>query len=284
MNVKYARAEALNLLKKQNGNYNRVALEVDMLLAHVLNIDRVGLITKDEYVLESEELKRFWEFCERRVNFEPMAYLVQKKEFYGLEFYVDENVLIPRPETETLIELILPHIKNNYNIVDIGTGSGAIALTIAKLCNNIEVTAIDISENALCVAKKNAVNILGENNDVHFICADALNYIPNKKFNILVSNPPYISFNDKNNLDKDLSYEPSVALFAEDNGLHFYKSLLKNIDMYLYSGGKFFFEIGYNQGESLLEVCREYKLENVFIEKDLSLHDRFLICDNYVGT
>ena len=284
MNVKYARAEALNLLKKENGNYKTVILEVDMLLAHVLNIDRVGLITKDEYVLETEELKRFFELCERRVNFEPIAYLVHKKEFYELEFYVDENVLIPRPETETLVELVIPHIKNNYNIVDIGTGSGAIALTIAKLCNNIEVTAIDISENALCVAKKNAMNILGKNNNVHFICADALNYTPNKKFNILVSNPPYVSFNDKNSLDKDLSYEPSVALFAEDDGLHFYKSLLKNIDMYLHSGGKFFFEIGYNQGDALLEVCREYKLQNVFIEKDLSLHDRFLICDNYVGT
>jgi len=284
MNVKYARECALSLLKEHNCNYKTVMLEVDILLSYVLNIDRVALITKSEYVLKDEEFGRFWELCERRVNFEPIAYLVQKKEFYGIEFYVDANVLVPRPETETLIDLVLPHIKNNYNIIDIGTGSGAIAITFSKLCDNIQVTALDISETALFVAQKNALSILGESHNVHFICADALSYIPNKKFDIVVSNPPYVSFNDKHSLSKDISYEPSIALFSEDNGLYFYKMLLKNISLYLDGGGKFFFEIGYNQGNALLEICREYKIQNVFIEKDLSLHDRFLICDNYIDT
>lgn len=284
MNVKYARASALSLLKEHHFNYKSVVLEVDILLSYVLNIDREWLITKSEYVLKSDELVRFWELCERRVNFEPIAYLIHKKEFYGIEFYVDTNVLVPRPETETLVDLVLPHIKNNYNIIDIGTGSGVIALTLSKLCDNIHMSAIDISETALAVAQKNALSILGESHNVHFIHSDALSYIPNKKYDIVISNPPYVSFNDKNSLSKDISYEPSIALFALDNGLYFYKTLLKNINLYLRGGGKFFFEIGYNQGNALLEICREYKLDNVFIEKDLSLHDRFLICDNYVGT
>lgn len=284
MNVKYAREWALSLLKKYNCNYKTVALEVDILLSHVLNTDRVGLITKCEYVLSESESSRFWELCERRVNFEPIAYITNKKEFYGFEFYVDEAVLVPRPETETLIDLIIPHIKNNYNIIDIGTGSGAIAIVLKKLYENIFVTALDISSEALSVAQKNALSILGDENDIDFICFDALNYIPNKKYDILVSNPPYVSFNDKPSLEKDISYEPSIALFSLDNGLYFYKMILKHINLYLHSGSKFFFEIGYNQGDALLEVCKEYKIDNVFIEKDLSLHDRFLICDNYVGT
>ena len=206
--------------------------------------------------------------------------------FAGFDFYVDANVLIPRPETEELIDLVLDYAKDkdNISICDIGSGSGNIPVTLKKLFleknKNIDITAIEISEGAFQVINKNALNILGNEKIINIINADALSFIPENKFDIIVSNAPYVPLRDKDSLQKDLEFEPQNALYSGYDGLDFYKSFLSIIEKYLKDNGAFFFEIGYDQGEALINICNSLDIKNVSVKKDLSGKDRFLVCKN----
>ena len=204
---------------------------------------------------------------------EPVQYIVGNVDFYGYNFIVNKNVLIPRFETEELVDRTIKYIKKylnkNLDIVDLGTGSGCIAITLKKELN-CNVDAVDISDKALEVAKLNAKN---NNVDINFIEGDMLKPLT-KKYDVIISNPPYISYDEeieeivKNN-------EPHSALYADDEGLYYYKEIIKNVNNYLKEKAIIAFEIGYLQGDKLKEYASNY-FANVIVEQDLSGKDRYL--------
>ena len=282
--------QALNYYSKKlieiTKDYKVAYIEAQILISHSLNLSKSKLISESLRELSENEIDNIEKLINRRLKYEPIAYIVRKKEFYGIDFYVDNSVLIPRAETEELIDLVRDYIKKNIekniSICDIGAGSGNISITLKKLFEdfeNIDITAIEISEKAIEVIKKNEANIL--KSKINIINADALTFVPEKKFDIIVSNPPYVALKDKDNLQKDLNFEPETALYSGYDGLNFYKKFLRVIDKYLKVGGTFFFEIGFNQGEELLNICESFGIKNAQIEKDLSGKDRFLICYDF---
>ena len=227
-----------------------------------------------KYVTENIE-----EAIERYKNGEPVQYIIGDVNFYGNTIKVNKDVLIPRYETEELVEKTIKKIKNKFNkkidVLDLCTGSGCIAITIKKEINS-NVTATDISSDALEVAKEN-VNL--NNVDVKLINSDLFNNIDGK-FDCIISNPPYISYDEE--IDEIVkNNEPNIALYAPNNGLYFYEEILKNIKKYLNDEFIIAFEIGYKQGEFLVELANRY-LNNVTIsvEKDLQGRDRFLFIEN----
>ncbi|PCG20739.1 peptide chain release factor N(5)-glutamine methyltransferase [Brachyspira sp. G79] len=287
MNINEALIYYSKQLEKINNDYKVSYIEVQTIIMHSLNINKVKLISEGLKALKEEEIMKIESFVKRRLNYEPLAYIINKKEFYGFDFYVDSNVLIPRPETEEIIDLILDYTKykDNISICDVCSGSGNIAIVLQKLFieqnKNIDITAVEISNEAAEIINKNAFNILGGGKIKDIINDDALKYIPDKKFDIIVSNAPYVPLKDKDSLQKDLEFEPFNALYSGDDGLDFYRDFLNIIDIYLKYNGAFFFEIGYNQGDSLINICRNLNIYNTEIKKDLSGKDRFLVCYDF---
>lgn len=208
----------------------------------------------------------------------PAQYIVGDVNFYGHKILVNENVLIPRFETELLVDKTINYIKENFGenikILDIGTGSGAIAISLKKAFPNSSVTAVDISDEALILAQKNAkIN----NVEINFIKSDILKNIEGT-FDVVISNPPYIDYSEEID-EKVRKYEPHLALFAQENGLYFYKEIFKNIKPYLNSKFLLAFEIGETQGEILKLEALKY-FENISVEKDYPGKDRFLFIES----
>ena len=210
----------------------------------------------------------------------PVQYIVGNVDFYGYTFKVNKNTLIPRFETELLVEKTIKYINKYFNneikILDIGTGSGCIAITLNKLLDNSKVTAVDISKNALDVARENnKIN----NTDVNFIESDVFSNI-NDKYDVIISNPPYISY-DEDIMDVVYNNEPHMALYADDNGLYFYDKILMECRKYL--NDRFFiaFEIGYKQCNDIINIINKYfDNVNISLEKDYSGRDRFIFVSN----
>lgn len=212
----------------------------------------------------------------------PVQYIVGNTNFYGYDFKVNRNTLIPRFETELLVEKTYNYIKKYFNkdnikILDIGTGSGCIAITLNKLLDNSRVTAVDISKNALDVARENnKIN----NTDVNFIESDVFSNI-NDKYDVIISNPPYISY-DEDIMDVVYNNEPHIALYADDNGLYFYDKILNECRKYLNDRFLIAFEIGYKQGNDILNIINKYfDNVNISLEKDYSGRDRFIFIWNH---
>ena len=283
--------QALNYYSKKlteiTKDYKVAYIEAQILIAHSLNFTKIKLISENFKKLNENEIDNIEKLINRRLKHEPIAYITNKKEFYGIDFYVDNSVLIPRAETEELIDLVKDYIKKNseknISICDIGAGSGNISITLKKLFEdfeNVDITAIEISDKSIEVIKKNEANILKKK--INIINADALIFEPEKKFDIIVSNPPYVALKDKDNLQKDLDFEPETALYSGYDGLYFYKNFFVVIDKYLKIGGAFFFEIGFNQSKELINICESFNIKNAQAKKDLSGKDRFLICYNFM--
>ena len=197
-----------------------------------------------------------------------------------LSFYVDENVLIPRPDTEILVEEAISICKkNNYTkILDLCTGSGAIAVSLAKYLENVDITAVDISNNALKIAKRNARSNNVEEK-ITFIESDLFDNLSNNKYDIIVSNPPYIKKEEINYLDKEVKREPRLALDGGMDGLDFYRKIAQNAFKYLNNKGTLCLEIGFNQKEKVINLLKkEGKYTNIYCKKDLGQNDRCLIC------
>ena len=206
----------------------------------------------------------------------PVQYIVGNVEFYGNIIEVNENVLIPRFETEELVDRVIKRLKNknNLDIVDLGTGSGCIAISLAKNLNS-NVDAVDISKEALEVAKKNAIN---NNVNINFYLGDMLKPL-NKKYDVIISNPPYIAYDEKiMNIVKN--NEPHIALYADNNGLYYYEQILKNVKDYLKKDYLIAFEIGYKQAKEIESLAHTYLSCKVTIEKDLSGKDRYVFIEN----
>ena len=289
MNINQALNYYSKKLIKITKDYKIAYIETQILISHSLNLSETKLISNALIELNENEINKIETLINRRLNFEPVAYITNKKEFYGIDFYVNNSVLIPRVETEEIIDLIKEYInkeidKNNkFSICDIGAGCGNISITLKKLFENADITAIEINEKAMQVIKKNCENILQNKNSINIINADALSFTPKNKFDIIVSNPPYVALKDKDNLQRDLYFEPENALYSGYDGMDFYRNFFNIIDRYSKYSGAFFFEIGFNQGKELINICESFNIKNVEIKKDLSGKDRFLICYNYIA-
>lgn len=209
----------------------------------------------------------------------PAQYIIGQADFYGMQLKVDERVLIPRPETEELVELILAeNPETNLSVLDIGTGSGAIALALAKNRPDWSVTAADISQDALDVASENAKN---QNLQIFLKKSDCFTEI-SEKYDIIVSNPPYISREDESEVGLNVLYsEPHLALFADEDGLAIYRRIAEDAKDYLKDGGKIYLEIGYKQGQSVPELFRKHLPEKrVRTLKDQFGQDRMVVVDD----
>ena len=265
-------------------NIEEAKYKTELLLSHVLEFKRFDLYLNFDRPLSQEERKTFKKLLNRLTESEPIQYILGKWEFYGYDFIVNKNVLIPRRETEELVEKVINYItnyekqyktfENTLNIFDVGTGSGAIIISLYMELKNklkkenfekLTFTAVDISEKALVVAKENAELNNAEN--INFIKSDLLYGVENN-IDILVSNPPYVSLSEYNNLKKELFFEPKQAITDNNDGLYFYNKLISSVTEKNIK--KIFFEIGYNQKNSLTEMCSKYKIKNFKFYKDLS--------------
>lgn len=237
-------------------------------------------MTDLEYIKKYSPKDKLYDNIKRLENKEPVQYIIGNVDFYGNIIEVDKNVLIPRFETELLVEKTLNYIKKyfeNPNILDIGTGSGCIAITLKKNLDKAKVDAIDISAEALNVAKKNASK---NNVDINLFESDILNNV-NNLYDVIISNPPYIDINDKEITEIVKNNEPGNALYAKNNGLYFYEKIIKDSKKNINKKSIIAFEIGYKQGKSILNIAKKhYPLSKIVTEKDYSLKDRFLFIFN----
>ena len=219
------------------------------------------------------------EIFQQLATHKPAQYIIGQADFYGMQLKVDERVLIPRPETEELVELILAeNPETNFSVLDIGTGSGAIALALAKNRSAWSVTAADISQEALNLASENAKN---QKLNIFFKKSDCFAEI-SEKYDIIVSNPPYISREDESEVGLNVLYsEPHLALFAAEDGLAIYRRIAEDAKDYLKDGGKIYLEIGYKQGQSVPELFRKHLPEKrVRTLKDQFGQDRMVVVDD----
>lgn len=227
---------------------NSPALDTEILLSHVLKKDRAFLFTYPEKKLTHSQEKKFKNLIVRRKKHEPVAYIVGYKEFYGLAFFVNHDVLIPRPETEKLVEKVIAHLKTKScqlktSICDLGTGSGCLAIALAKNLPNIQIWATDISRSALKIAKINA-KMHRVSKHIKFVCSDLFSKIPQKiKFDVIVANLPYLSQKQYKVAQLEIKkYEPQLALVGGKTGMEIYKKLLSQSKNHLKKGGKIFLE------------------------------------------
>ena len=224
-----------------------------------------------------------WEQMEslliRLSNFEPLQYITGQAEFYGREFIVSPDTLIPRPETEELVEKIIAFLskQSSGKVLEIGVGTGCIIHTLALECPRFSYQGVDISEGALEVAKKNQEKYQLEN--VSLYLSDVFQEVSSQKFLSIISNPPYIDISEKHVMDESvLLFEPEVALFAEDEGLAIYRNIAQNLENYLLEEGQAFFEIGFQQGKAVQQLFEHYcPNREVSVHKDLSGNDRMII-------
>ncbi len=261
-------------------------LDAEILLAYVLGEDREYLIAWSEKEVAEDLVSLFFEYEKRAILGEPVAYIVGKKEFYGLDFFVDNRVLIPRPETEMLVAEVLGYLKDNserrnhWKILDVGTGSGNIAVSIAKNLEetDCEIEAVDMSDDALEVARLNATQH-GVEDKIHFFQGDLLEFAEeDEKFDVIVANLPYIGTEKNNFVERDVKkYEPNSALFGGVNGLELYKKLFQQIADKKVRFEAMFGEFGDGQCEALKELLNKYFEHSWRIEKDLAGIDRLFV-------
>ncbi len=221
-------------------------LDAEVIIANCLNLERYQLVTWRDRVLSSEEISLIEKKIKRRLKKEPVAYIIGKKEFYGLDFLVTKDVLIPRPETELLVDMAIYWSPLNARVVDLCTGSGAIAIALKYTRSDLDVFASDISQKALKIAKKNCENLLGKNK-ISFLAGNLFEPLQSEKFDVIVSNPPYVDYSLKGTLQKELDFEPEIALYAEDKGQAVIKQIIENSRKYLNKNGILLLEIGSDQ-------------------------------------
>ncbi len=250
---------------------------------HILGFSRSDIFLKEEEALNESTLLRFIYIVKDLKQCKPIQYILGNTEFFGLKFELNENVLIPRQETEELVALILKENKNKSgNILDIGTGSGCIAISLKKHLPQANLYALDVSEKGLEVAKKNAQE---NNTPINFIHTDILKwseYKFNTTFDIIVSNPPYVTFADKNKMHKNvLDYEPHLALFvADENHLLFYNAIADMGKKHLNQGGTLYFEINEAYGNECMLLIKEKGFRDIELIKDINEKHRIIKASN----
>jgi len=248
-------------------------LDAEVLLAHALNCRRLKLYTDAEKILSAAEVERYKNFVALRAEKIPVAYLTGNKEFFGLNFFVNKNVLIPRPDTEILTQLVIENLGGEKIFADLGTGSGAIAISVCKFVKNSVGFAVDISENALEVAKFNAKKF-GVDDRINFFCGNLFEPFAGKKFDAIISNPPYIPTGDLKNLQAEVQKEPTTALDGGEDGLNFYRKIISAAPEFLFENGFLAVEVGINQADEVKKFFDENNFVEVEIFQDLAGLDR----------
>jgi release factor glutamine methyltransferase len=258
-------------------NSSTPRLDAQLLLMHVLQVSKTYLFANPEKLLTQQNIDTFQFLLKRRQQGEPVAYIVGYKEFWSLDFMVDNRVLIPRPETELLIELAMDLLQDVVEpmIADLGTGSGAIAISITKSLSNSFCAAVDNSREAIQVAIRNAKHL--DVNNIEFICGDffkALAKSHAQQFDLIVSNPPYIADDDQHLEQGDIRFEPISALTSGADGLDSIKTIVSQAHKFLKSGGFLLLEHGYDQADAITELMRKHNYINIRTEQDLAGLDR----------
>ena len=280
-----------SILYLEKNSIDESKLIAEIIFSHVLNVDRMMLFTKYRDEIEDEKIEKIRYFIQKigREKF-PVQYLLNEQEFYGRKFYVDKGVLIPRQDTEVLVEKMIEILKNNIlknknleknskihpKILDIGVGSGIIGITAALEIKDSYVLGVDISEKALETAEKNKELLKVPN--IKFLKSNLFENVEFKQFDMIVSNPPYISLNEAGIMSEDtLLHEPSEALFAENDGLYFYYEICQKALDYLADFGYLLFEIGYKQGKNIAKIMTSSGFKNVEVIEDLAGLDRVVV-------
>lgn len=256
-------------------------LDAEVLMADLLDMERINLYVKYDYPLKSTEIDSYREMIKKRAQRIPVAYITEKKEFMSLEFTVKEGVLIPRPDTENLVEAVIEYCRKeeleNPQIIDVGTGSGAIAVSLAHYIKDAKVVGVDLSAQALKVARQNMekhelserMSILKSDLLAEFIKREM------KGIDIIVSNPPYISEAEMEELSPEVKKEPKTALKAGTDGLDYYRRLIPEAEKVLKEGGSLFLEIGYRQAEAVSRLFGG-SWKDIKVKKDYSENDRIV--------
>ena len=242
-------------------------IEAHSLAGHGLGVNRAWLIAHDRDPLTPAQLTALQALVARRCAGEPVAYLVGRREFYGRAFQVGPGVLIPRPETEHLVEAALKRAPHNARVLDIGTGSGCIAITLKLERPDLQVSAVDVSADALTIARANAAELHAE---VEFVESDLFATLAGRQFELIVSNPPYIAEADAHLSQGDLRFEPRSALASGPDGLDAIRAIIDQAQRHLTPGGWLLFEHGYDQGEAVQGLLKAAGYATVFLEQDLA--------------
>ena len=275
MTIKQTLTKGTIMLK--NSNIESPKLKARLLLQYILKKSRQYLIVYDNQEVDKKAQWEYFVNIEKLTKGMPLQHITDTQEFMKMDFYGDENVLIPRPETERVVEetIKIAQTMERPKILDLCTGSGAIAISLKKYIPSAQVYAVDISKKALEIAKKNAHRLEAE---VKFIESNLFDKIKNEKFDIIVSNPPYIKKSDINYLSQEVQKEPQIALDGGYDGLDFYRKISYQAIDYLKFGSYLCFEIGYDQKEEVLEVLKGIEhYTKTYCKKDLCGNDRVVI-------
>ena len=267
------------MIELKNKNIEEQKLKSRLLIQSTLNKTRQNVIVNDMEELEKNKEKQYFSAIKILKKGIPIEHITHQKEFMKLNFFVDKNVLIPRQDTEILVEEVIKIAQktNAKKILDLCTGSGAIAVSLAKYLPQSEITAIDISNGALKIAKKNAVSNNVEN-QITFISSDMFTNLNEEKFDIIVSNPPYIKTNVIDNLDIQVKNEPHIALDGGKDGLYFYKKIINESYQYLKYKGFLWLEIVFDQKIDVIELIENTNnFDGTYSKKDLYDNDRIII-------
>ena len=274
--MKIKELKRIGIKKLEDNNIDDVMFKADKLLQYVLNMNKTDLLINENNLVDANLEEKYLVLIDEIIQGKPLQYITNSQEFMKLNFYVDENVLIPQPDTEILVEKAIDIIKKskNISILDLCTGSGAIAVSIKKYMGNATVYALDISKKALEIAKLNAKN---NDTDIHFIESDMFENIKNIEFDLIVSNPPYIETKELKRLPKDVQNEPRLALDGGEDGLTYYRIIRDEGYKFLKNNGVILLEIGYNQNKTVVDLFKENNnYKNIEIYKDLSNIDRVI--------
>lgn len=276
--------EALNRASSYLQDNGREEAGARILLQHVLGLSQAGLLASLRDDLQATDAEKFEGLIDQHAKGTPIQHLTGSEEFYGRRFAVNPDVLIPRPETEELIEealaLIRQHIPNlEPFIADIGTGSGIIAITMKSEIPSATITATDISQAALETAKANAASL---NTDIDFKLGDLLEPLKGQKWDVILSNPPYIAHSEAAAMsDSVKDFEPHSALFAEQEGLALYVKMMEDLPALLNKPGIIGFEIGHSQGEAVENMLKNaFPHAKIYIKKDINKNDRMVFSIN----
>jgi release factor glutamine methyltransferase len=258
-------------------------LENRILLMHALQLTRIQLITQDERAIDAQQAQQLSALFQRRLLGEPIAYIVGQREFYGLQFEVTPDVLIPRPETELLVELALQHLpaadnlnnQNTLSVLDLGTGSGAIAVAIAHSRPDLKLTALDLSAAALAVAGRNATrHLIAGQTPVQFLQSNWYSALADQRFDVIVANPPYIVAGDSHLTQGDLRFEPQDALTDHADGLSAVRSIIDGAGRYLKDDGWLLMEHGYDQAAAVRALLQARQFDAVQSWQDIAAIER----------
>ncbi len=277
MTIKQALIKGVTVLKLEK--ISTPKLKARLLLQYVLKKPRQYLIVYDNQKLTEKEEQDYLKYIELLKQGEPIEHITHQKEFMKLNFYVDENVLIPRQDTEILVEEVITIAKKTRakKILDLCTGSGAIAVSLAKYLENVQITALDISGKALDIAIANAKNNHVQDK-ITFVESNLFENLAPEKYDIIVSNPPYIRRKELEILDREVKREPQIALDGGEDGLDFYRKIIDIGYQYLKYGGYICLEIGYDQKEEIMQIIKDKKQYiNTYCKKDLYDNDRIIV-------